>query len=174
MKGRRIRWDCYTTAQAVGLLPAGSGVNTWPPPFQCLCPMMSPTIRMRSTMNTLCSAQSGLALVHVPVPQWRAQRSCWAMMKVNWAWSHFVPLPLYPPAIHSIIYVSGVVAFWEGKPSCVFSPHGSDTPPESLHIKVKLQHEQWMQLWGQWNHGPCLNQGSWSTGLAYSRSKRSR
>lgn len=69
MQGRRIRWDRYPCAQAAGLLPAGSGVNAWPPPSQCLYPMMSPTIRMRSTMNTLCSAQSGLALVHIPVPQ---------------------------------------------------------------------------------------------------------
>lgn len=130
MQGRRIRWGCSSTALAVGESlqePAGSG--TWPPPFQCLCPRRSPAVQMRSTMNTLCSAQSGLALVHTPVPQWRAQRSCWAMMKVNWAWSHLVPLPLYSPAIHSIPYVSGIAAFWGGKPGCVFSPDGSDAPP---------------------------------------------
>lgn len=63
MQGRRIRWGCSSSA------PAGSGVGTWPPPFRCLCPRRSPAIRMRSTMNTLCSAQSGLALVHTPVPQ---------------------------------------------------------------------------------------------------------
>lgn len=165
MQGRRIRWDRYPCAQAAGLLPAGSGVNAWPPPSQCLYLMMSPTIRMRSTMNTLCSAQSGLALVHIPVPQWRAQRSCWAMMKVNRAWSHFVPLPLYPPAIHSIIYVPGIAAFW-GRKMC-------ETPPKSFFLKVKLQCEHWIQFWGQWNHTPCLNQGCRSTNQAYSRCKKS-
>lgn len=130
MQGQRTAgWGCYSTAPAVGLLPAGSGIDTWPPPFQCLCPRRSPAIRMRSTKNTLCSARGGLALVHNPVPQWRAQRSCWAMVKVNWAWSHLVPLPLYSPVIYSILYVPGIAAFCGRKPSCIFSPDGSDAPP---------------------------------------------
>lgn len=98
---------------------------------------MSPTIRMRSTMNTLCSARSGLALVHVPVPQWRAQRSCWAMMKVNWAWSHVVPLPLSPPAIHSIICAWGC-SFLGREDVC--SPHTEMSPSISKQ-SCSMSHE---------------------------------
>lgn len=71
------------------------------------------------------------------------------MGKVNRAWSHLVPLPLCPPAIHSILYVPGIAAVRGGKPSRLFAPHGRDAPPESPYLKAELQSEQQTQLWGQ-------------------------
>lgn len=61
------------------------------------------------------------------------------------------------PTCHPFHYICAWGCCFLGRED-VCCPHTEMMPPpESLRLKAELQHEPWMQLWGQWNHGPCSN-----------------